>query len=84
MKVKTLIQRSPTLLPMTNEEALKQWNIVAKTYLDNNDCLVEDVLHFKKGDHATLVWQWFQETYPDFSVIEAKYADTAKKYGHYS
>lgn len=82
MKVKTLIHME-TKLDM-NEEAMKQWKLLSKMYLDNNDCLTEDFLHFKKGDHATLVWQWFQDTYPDFSPLEARYSEVVKKYGHYS
>jgi hypothetical protein len=50
------------------EVIIALWQALASVPVNDKDEIERQFLFFHKGDHKFLIWKWFEEAHPDFSV----------------
>ena len=55
----------------TLEELVRLWNIGSAIPVDDKDFTAESWAGFPPGTPRDIIWEWFDEQHPDFSVKRA-------------
>ncbi|KKL19014.1 hypothetical protein LCGC14_2469700 [marine sediment metagenome] len=47
----------------TDKKLSKLWDDLGNISVNDNDCIEQDFLHFKKGTNKLDIWHWFDENH---------------------